>query len=202
MGSCSMASSAHRVRAPLPTPSTRSLCAFGGTGAAVGALAYVASHAALISDDGMAPSLLPGDLVLLWRVAPEVGDVVAVLDPLDPTSWTLRRVEAIGGAIEYSSGSYMHDIEPVLLDMGMDDAGFSVIQEGHHLTRHKARNVSYSVKVSGVPDDSAWLGADNRDQALDSRWWGPVPLDLLQGKVMVRLGAPRNRWRSWIDLDP
>lgn len=190
------------VAVSLPTPNPGQLRALVGALATLGALAYVASHAALISDDGMAPSLLPGDLVLLWNVAPQEGDVVAVLDPLDPTSWTLRRVEAIGGAIEYSGGSYVHDIEPALLDMGKDDAGFSVIQEGEHLTRHMSRNVSYEIEPSGVPDDSAWLGADNRDEALDSRWWGPVPLDVLQGKVVLRLGAPRNRWRSWVDLEP
>ncbi len=167
-------------------------------------LGLLGSHTALVSDDGMAPSLLPGDAVVLWPGTPVVGDVVAVVDPLDPSEWTLRRVEAIGGAISYSGGSYVHDAEPVLLDMGKDDAGYSVVKEGPHLTRHRPspRTVDDTLESSGVPDDSAFLGADNRDEALDSRWWGPVPLNVLQGRVILRIGAPRNRWRSWVTTAP
>lgn len=167
-----------------------------------GLVAVVAAHTALISDDSMAPSVLPGDVVLLWSKSPALGDVVAVIDPLDPSGWTLRRVEAIGGAISYSGGSYVYDNEPALLEMGKDDIGFSVVQEGSHLTRHRSRNVSYAMETTGVPDDSAWVGADNRDEAIDSRWWGPVPLDVIQGTVLLRVGAPRNRWRSWVDATP
>ncbi len=162
----------------------------------------VASRTAIVSDEDMAPSLLPGDLVLLAPVTPTRGQVVAVVDPLDPSRWTLRRVEAIGGAITYESGTYETDQKEQLLDMGRDDAGFGVIQEGDHLTRHLARNISFEVEEMGVPDDAAWLGADSRDIAVDSRWWGPVPLDVLQGTVVLRIGAPRNRWRSWVDPSP
>ncbi len=162
-------------------------------------LAGVGSRTAFVADDAMAPSFLPGDLVILWPGTPGVGDVVAVVDPLETSSWTLRRVEGVGGSIGYDLGSYVRDHEPALLDMGADDAGFSVVKEGDHLTRHLTRHVEWSLSEVGIPDDSAWLGADNRDIALDSRWWGPVPLATLQGTVILRIGPPRNRWRGWFE---
>lgn len=172
----------------------------GGVGAAAALLvgvALVASRLAVAPDDAMSPSLLPGDVLFILPLTPKVGDVVAVVDPLDPSAWTLRRVETIGGAIAYNAGSYVREDEPQLLDMGRDDAGFTVIQEGRHLSRHLARRVDWRMDQVGVPDDSAWLGADNRDIALDSRWWGPVPLSYVQGVVVLRFGAPGNRWRGW-----
>lgn len=165
-------------------------------------IAGVASRTALVSDDTMAPSLLPGDLVFLWPGTPNEGDVVAVVDPLDTSRWTLRRVQGIGGSIRYDAGSYVREHQAPLLDMGLDEEGFQVIQEGEHLTRHLTRNVEWDLAEVGVPDDSAWLGADNRDLALDSRWWGPVPLADLQGVVVLRFGAPRNRWRGWVEGRP
>lgn len=176
----------------------RGLRAALGTGAAlIVVVALVASHVAVAPDDAMAPSLLSGDVLLILPLTPEIGDVVAVVDPLDPSAWTLRRVETIGGAIAYNAGSYVREDEPQLLDMGRDDAGFAVIQEGKHLSRHLARRVDWRMDSVGVPDDSAWLGADNRDIAVDSRWWGPVPLSYVQGVVVLRVGAPGNRWRGW-----
>lgn len=164
--------------------------------------AAVARRTAVVPDDAMSPSLLPGDLVLILPMTPSPGDVVAVVDPLDPSVWTLRRVEGIGGGMRYAGGSFVPGEAPQLLDMGRDDAGYAVVQEGDHLTRHLARNVEWTMDEVGVPDGSAYLGADNRDVAVDSRWWGAVPLDVLQGRVVLRVGPPRNRWRGWFDLQP
>ena len=92
----------------------------------------ICSRAAFVPDDSMSPSLLPGDLVFILPTRTAVDDVVAVVDPLDPTVWTLRRVEAIGGEIRYTGGSFVTEQAPQLLDMGLDENGFSVIQEADH----------------------------------------------------------------------
>lgn len=49
----------------------------------------------------MEPTLRPGDRVLVDRGAyrrgtPEVGDLVAALDPLRPDRWLVKRVAAVG----------------------------------------------------------------------------------------------------------
>jgi hypothetical protein len=57
--------------------------------------AALATRVARVPDDEMAPSLFAGDWVVLAPGTPTAGEVVALVDPLDPSRWTLRRVEAI-----------------------------------------------------------------------------------------------------------
>lgn len=166
--------------------------------AVAGALALgLATRVARVPDSEMAPSLLPGDLVLVLPVTPREGDVVAVVDPLDPARWTLRRVEAIGGAVRYDGRVFRTSNRPKvkLLDMGEYD-GRPVELEGDHVVLRAAAPTKLRVDDVGVPDDAAYLGADNRDDALDSRWWGPVPIAALRGVVVARVGAPTTAWRG------
>ncbi len=165
------------------------------------AAALVLPRVAIVPDDDMAPSLLAGDLVVIAPGAPAVGDVVPVVDPLDPSRWSFRRVEAIGGAVRYEDGAF-HTVDTVrTLEMGRDEQ-FATLQEGAHLTRHANRAVRWSMRERGVPDDAAFLGADARDEAVDSRWWGPIPLTAVQGRVALRIGAPGHPWRGWVTTDP
>ncbi|MFZ5477004.1 MAG: S26 family signal peptidase [Myxococcota bacterium] len=151
-----------------------------------------------VPDDEMAPSFYAGDLVMILPRAPSPGDVVAVVDPLDPSRWTLRRVEAIGGAIRYDEGVFHSSAgDEKVLEMGRDP-DFVTLKEGPHLMRVAVRPVRWSMPEVGVADDAAFLGADNRDEAMDSRWWGPFPLDALQGTVVLRVGPTTNRWRGWL----
>jgi signal peptidase I len=155
-----------------------------------------------VPDDEMAPTLLTGDLVVILPSAPRVGDVVAIVDPLDPSRWTLRRVETIGGSIRYDDGAYTNaDGAQKILEMGRDTHAVTR-SEGPHLVQLAPRVVRWAMEEIGVPDDSAFLGADARDTAVDSRWWGPVPLDAIQGVVALRIGRPRNAWRGWFSSAP
>ena len=165
------------------------------------AVALVLPRLAVVPDDDMAPSLLAGDLVLVGSGTPEKGEVVAVVDPLDPSRWTLRRVETIGGAIRYEAGVFLTGTNPRTLEMGRDDT-FVTRTVDDHLVRVRAREVRWEREPVSVPDDAAFLGADSRDDAVDSRWWGPLPLAALQGRVLLRLGAPGHPWRGWLTSTP
>lgn len=151
-----------------------------------------------VPDDEMAPSLLPGDLILVLPLAATEGDVVAVVDPLASARWTLRRVEAIGGAARYDGRVFRTSNRPKtrLLDMGRY-RDRPVHLEGPHLVLRALEPTEKVTPEVGIPDDAAYLGADNRDDALDSRWWGPVPLTALRGVVVARLGLPTTPWRGW-----
>ncbi|MDP2315968.1 MAG: S26 family signal peptidase [Pseudomonadota bacterium] len=170
--------------------------------AAACALAVAAALAlprlAWVPDDEMAPSLLAGDLVLLLPLAARPGDVVAVVDPLDPRRWTLRRVETVGAAIRYDDGVYYagYADAPRVLEMDRDTDRV-VRTEGPHLVALAARPVRWTLAETSVSDDAAFLGADARDVAVDSRWWGAVPLDAIQGVVALRVGIPGHPWRGW-----
>lgn len=157
---------------------------------------------AVVPDDEMAPSLYAGDFILVLPTMVRRGDVVPVVDPLEPSRWTLRRVEAIGGAVRYEGGAYYAGEGTFdVLEMGRDETWVTV-QEGDHLARLSLRGTRWVLPESSVPDDMAFLGADARDEAMDSRWWGPLPVTALQGVVALRVGRPRHPWRGWVSTAP
>lgn len=155
---------------------------------------------AWVPDADMAPSLLEGDLVLILPIEAHNGDVVAVVDPLDPSRWTLRRVETVGGAVRYEDGVYYTALSepPRVLDMLRGDEEV-VRTEGNHLARFAAQPIRWKLEEQNVPEDTAFVGADARDVAMDSRWWGPLPLEVLQGVVALRIGKPGHPWRGWFE---
>ncbi|MSQ02684.1 MAG: hypothetical protein EXR71_12475 [Myxococcales bacterium] len=165
---------------------------------ALGVLGAVASKTARVPDAEMSPSLFPGDLVLILDIQAREGDIVAVTDPLDPARWTLRRVESMGGAVAYDGRAFRTSNRPKVrvLDMG-EYLGRPVFLEGTHLTLGSVGTTRLKREDAGVPDDSVYLGADDRDHALDSRWWGPVPLAAISGVVVLRVGATSTPWRRF-----
>jgi signal peptidase I len=169
---------------------------FGGIGLAT---VCVLPFLAWVPDEEMAPSFLAGDLVLILPVDAHDGDVVAVVDPLDPSRWTLRRVITVGGAVRYEDGVYYTASAepPRVLDMdrGADEI---VRTEDAHLVRYTRQPVRWTLDETPVAEGTAFLGADARDVAMDSRWWGAVPLQALQGVVAVRVGKPTHPWRGWV----
>jgi signal peptidase I len=175
------------------------LAVLGGLGILVAA---ALPFLAWVPDEEMAPSLLPGDLVLLWPGDIVTGDVVAVVDPLDPSRWTLRRVLATSGAVRFDNGFFHTDAEePPVLEMGhLGDQ--NVLKEGAHLTQRLTRPVRWELGDVVLPEGRVWLAADNRDVAMDSRWWGPVPGEALQGVVLLRVGRPGHVWRGWVSTSP
>lgn len=171
-----------------------------GIAFAIAAALIASRFLALVPDDEMSPSYLRGDLLVVLPLAPEVGDVVALADPLDPARWSLRRVETIGGAARYDGQVVRTGAQPKvrLLDMG-EFAGKKIRLEGDHLvSRRKSPPAGAAAPERGVPDDAAFLSADARDEAMDSRWWGAVPLPAISGVVVARVGQPTTPWRGWV----
>ena len=157
----------------------------------------------------MAWSVQEGDLVWVLPDRVRKGDVVVITDPLDPSRKVLRRAVANGG-------------QKVLLDeQGVRVNGKRIRQEemGEHERFRVLKEVIWSSpparanaylpmivdqptgwKSAGpveVPEGSWYLLADNRDEALDSRWWGPISEDRIHGVVRFRVGSPDTWRRRW-----
>ena len=148
-----------------------------------------------------ASSILAGDFVVLGPGPAREGDVVAIVDPLDSSRWTLRRVESDGGTIRYDEGGYGGEDGPVeVLEMGRAEQVLT-LQEGDHLVRRDTRAVAWEMAEVPVATGTLFLGADDRDRAMDSRWWGAVPAEAAQGVVLVRFGASHT-WRGWVTTRP
>uniref|UniRef100_A0A7S0WXM8 Peptidase S26 domain-containing protein n=1 Tax=Pyramimonas obovata TaxID=1411642 RepID=A0A7S0WXM8_9CHLO len=54
-------------------------------------------------------------------------------------------------------------------------------------------------KIVDVPAGHVWLQGDNTRNSNDSRHYGPVPMALVQSKVVCRIWPPRG-W-GWIETD-
>lgn len=140
-----------------------------------------------IPSRGMEDTLLVGDRLVtdMWHFRsrePARGDLVVFRYPVDPSRDFLKRCIAIpGDTIEIRNKQ--------LLLNGAE------LNEDYVVTRDERppRNPSdlpLSMRVRDnfgpftVPPESIFVLGDNRDNSSDSRFWGPVPYELLRGKAL------------------
>lgn len=167
----------------------------------------------VVPDDGMAPGLLAGDIVLLWPIGlpgggPVEGGTVALVDPLDPARWTLRRIEAgAGEAVSCEDGFLLSPSASELVEMGRVDGEAGepariIVRAGGRLLYQPNLATTWDMEEIRIPEGWFFLSADNRIDALDSRWWGLLPVGAAQATVLARLGPPQHRWRGWWQWRP
>jgi signal peptidase I len=165
-----------------------------------------------VASDEMSPSIRSGDTV--WVVPGATilqGDVVALLDPLDPERTILRRAIAGGGtSVRYTDDGLRVGVKRLrLADMGVLN-GYTVHKETIWtkppaaptewlIRRRRDPSVQWEAEAVDVPEDHWYLLADDRDDAVDSRWWGPIPAASIQGVVRMRYG-PSDLWRPRLEL--
>ncbi|MCB9745968.1 MAG: signal peptidase I [Alphaproteobacteria bacterium] len=152
-------------------------------------------------DGAMQPSVMPGDWLLLGPGEPQPGDLVRLPDPADPSATVLRRVLARGPAtLRYAQGVLRVDGEPLRYrEMGRGEGHFVLSERNGWLIRHRERAMLEPELERSLQPGELWLMADDRDHAVDSRWWGPVPTEAAQGRVWLRLGSS-DAWRGALTL--
>jgi signal peptidase I len=151
-----------------------------GTGIATGlgllAVAFAAGvlpvGPVVVESGSMAPTLRDGDHVLLDHGSSDVrrGDVVALDDPAG-SGLLVKRVVAVGGdRVAIEDGVLVVGGRPVA-EPGIDRSRIDGVYVGP-LT---------------VPAGRIWVLGDDRGDSVDSRQFGPVPLDSVQGRVVGRV---------------
>ncbi|NOY25490.1 MAG: signal peptidase I [Oligoflexia bacterium] len=171
-------------------------------------LAVLMLPARRVTDDEMSPNLQRGDLVWVLPVQPLRGDVVVLQDPLDPGRTVLRRL--LTGAdtkVAWDDGGIRANGKRIRqTDMGMlqgDRLMKEVIwskppaRAFNWLVRLRKPPAPWTADAVQVPEGSWYLLADDRDRAVDSRWWGPVSQTAFKGVIRLRIGKP-DPWRGWI----
>jgi signal peptidase I len=167
-----------------------------GATAAFGALAGY--RIARVQGDEMSPSLSHGDWLLLGPGDPRRGDVVRLVDPLDPERRILRRVLAEPGERIGFAGHQprLDDLAMKHAVMGDRDGEMVLMEAQAWLLAVSLESTRQRIDPSPCPEGQRYLVADHRDVALDSRHWGAIPLAELE-LVHLRLGAS-DVWRSWV----
>jgi signal peptidase I len=126
--------------------------------------AFIA-QAYVIPSESMVPTLQIDDHVYVNRLAyrlsgPERGDIIVFDHPREHGTELIKRVVAIGG--DRVEG---HD--------------------GQVWVNGVASGPSFDFAELEIPRDNLFVMGDNRDNSADSRFWGTVPLGLVDGKAFV-----------------
>ena len=170
------------------------------------ALAWISTRTHAVAGDDMAPSIMDGDLVVSIPTSAILpGDVVLIQDPLDPSRTILRRVMAVAGQEITNAKGHIKVGKRRLRAAAMGDMGpFLVAKEtlwakkpavgSSWLTRIQAEPTTHwSADPVTVPDAHLFLMADDRDQAVDSRWWGSIAGDRVMGVCLLYTSpSPRD----------
>ncbi|MDZ4063963.1 MAG: signal peptidase I [Coriobacteriia bacterium] len=141
---------------------------------------------AVVDGKSMFPTLHDRDYLLITQgySRPVRGDVIAFrasAASADARNEVVKRVVAVpGDTVEVRSGAAIINGLP---------------ERGSHSLELSAGDVSS--KEITVPEGTLFVLGDNRPDSVDSRFFGPVPLDLVVGKA-VAVFAPVNRI-GWID---
>lgn len=134
---------------------------------------------ARVGMDSMSPTFHDGDRVLVEHTSVDLrrADLVVVTAP-DGSGAVLKRVAAVGGdRVGIEDGVLMVN-------------GTAVVEPWFDQTRIDGE---YFGPVL-VPPNSVWVLGDNRGESVDSRRFGPVPVDSVIGRVTLRLWPPPHRF--------
>ena len=131
-----------------------------------------------VRGDSMEPTLPAGALLLVDKITfhtrdPKRGDVVVTVDPRNGGSIVKRVVAISGDSVGIDDGILMVNGVKVV-ESYIDNTGMEGFYFGPDV----------------VPSGRVFLLGDNRLNSVDSRAFGPVAVDELEGKVLTALWPP------------
>lgn len=167
-----------------------------------------------IPSGSMEGTLLVGDFLLVNKMvygaevpftgkrlpaihAPQRGEVIVFQWPVDPSKNFVKRLVGVPGdtlrmeeGVLFRNGvrlqeSYVHHSDP-----GADPAGEEFRWQRDYLVKTAEASMGYHPSRNNwgplvVPQEHLFVLGDNRDNSLDSRYWGFVPDSLVRGQPMV-----------------
>ena len=130
---------------------------------------------AVMPNGDMSPRLDAGDMLMFYRLdrTPKVQDVVVVKKAESGERFVLRVIACPGDTVEVSD------------ENGLSVNGNTLVEPYiYHTTRPYDNGVEYPITLG---DDEYFLMADLRNGGIDSRCFGPVRKDEIQGIVITIL---------------
>lgn len=132
----------------------------------------------LVDGDSMYPSLLDGDKLITQKVSlyfkdPELGDVVVIKAPDGSGYNYIKRIIAMEGDVVeiFNGGLYVN----------------GQLQTEDYINGNETyENIPGQVYWE-IPEDHVFVLGDNRGRSNDSRSFGPIPMDLVEGISEFRI---------------
>ncbi len=193
-----------------------------GVAAGLGALAVTSGVGLLVrtyvlealdnSANAMVPTLEAGDRFFVNKLDRKVGrgDVIVFRYPPDPSVRYVQRVVAVAGdTVAVEEGEFLINGQaPHSQRLGVDQRMDPVM--GQHIVERWKETLdgkSYTIyRRAGpmaiwvgqeVPEGHVFVLGDNRDNSNDSRTWGTVPLELVQGRALFTWWSSDARGIRW-----
>ncbi len=127
---------------------------------------------------------------------PQQGDVIVFRYPEDENKDFIKRVIGTpGDVIEIHNKKVMVNGKP-LMDAAFTQRVDPGIIDGRINPRDNFGPIT-------VPDDSYFVMGDNRDQSLDSRFWGFVKMNKIKGRAFLVYWSwnGQGSWTDWVRWD-
>ncbi len=163
----------------------------------------------VVPTPSMNPTVLEGDFFITNKLAyrlkvpftkttvvdlekPKRGDIIVFKFPLDESELYMKRVIAVpGDIVEVKNGKLMingREVEQRLLSSGQSADLYKEDLFGSEYTiQHlKSRTRMESMPPVVVPEGYLFVEGDNRDDSYDSRYWGLLAQENVEGKVVAR----------------
>jgi signal peptidase I len=127
-----------------------------------------------VSSASMAPTVCTGDVVVVDHHGPARGlvvdDIVTFASPTDGSE-QIKRVVAVGGQKVAIADALLEVDDEAVEEPYVDHATIDGVYFGPVV----------------VPEGSVFVMGDNRELSIDSRAFGPLPLDAVDGRLVTTL---------------
>lgn len=151
----------------------------------------------------MEPTLYSNNVLLTERISRRLnklqrGDIVVSKSPEKPQQNICKRIVGMPGdkiyiKPKYSINPFADAKSVVSMEQEADQ------NKPHHLNNRDMTMKNFLGKEVFVPRGHVWLEGDNFENSADSRIYGPVPMGLIQSRILLRVW-PLNEMKLFISI--
>lgn len=160
-----------------------------------------------IPSESMRDTLLVGDFLFVTKLdygaklpfthirlpgfrSPKTGDIIVFQYPLDPSTDFIKRCMATSGqTVEVRHKQVIVDGQPLVEPY---------VRHTDPREEPPAVSPRDNRRAERVPTDMLFMMGDNRENSLDGRFWGFVPMDYVKGRALFLYFSTGSK--SWWDM--